>query len=96
MKGRTPAVSAAKEAFEEAGVRGAVGPAPVGSFVYDKVDRHGVSNRIEVDVFPLRVIRQHKNWPERKQRGTKWMLLEEAADSVEEWSLKALLRAFSV
>jgi 8-oxo-dGTP pyrophosphatase MutT (NUDIX family) len=95
MKGRTPAVSAAREAFEEAGVRGAIAPAPVGSFTYDKIDRRGVSRRIEVEVFPLRVLREHRNWPERKKRATKWMMIDEAAASVEEVSLRALLKSFS-
>ena len=96
MRGRTPAVAAAREAFEEAGVRGAISPAPVGRFTYDKVDRRGLSQRIEVEVFPLRVTRQHKDWPERRKRTTKWMPCEDAADLVEEESLKTLLEAFSV
>jgi 8-oxo-dGTP pyrophosphatase MutT (NUDIX family) len=96
MKGRTPAVAAAREAFEEAGVRGAVDPAPIGSFTYDKVDRRGSTQTIDVVVFPLRVTREHRDWPERSKRKTKWMPCKEAADLVEERSLRTLLQAFGM
>ena len=96
MKGKTPAVAAAREAFEETGVRGAIGRAPVGRFTYKKVDRQGASQTIEVEVFLLRVTRQKRDWPERKMRTTKWMLREDAANVVDEGSLKILLRTFNV
>src|ERR1700726_1179051 len=42
-KGKTPHRSAAREAFEEAGVVGAVGSRPVGSFSYEKRLNNGGS-----------------------------------------------------
>jgi 8-oxo-dGTP pyrophosphatase MutT (NUDIX family) len=42
-KGKSPHRSAAREAFEEAGVLGAVGRQPVGSFSYEKRLKNGGS-----------------------------------------------------
>src|SRR5438876_1413113 len=67
-KGKTPHHSAAREAFEEAGVVGAVARHPVGSFAYRKRLRSGRVVLCEVHVFPLRVRHQTKLWPERRQR----------------------------
>jgi hypothetical protein len=54
IKGLRPPKSAAREAFEEAGVRGKIGAKPVGLFTYDKVlDEAGVSRTCEVKVYPL-------------------------------------------
>ena len=39
IKGLPPAKSAAREAFEEAGVRGRVGAKSIGLFPYDKISR---------------------------------------------------------
>src|SRR5688572_19108780 len=54
IKGLKPARSAAREAYEEAGVRGAIGSKAIGSFVYDKWIEEGVSVPCEVGVFPLK------------------------------------------
>jgi 8-oxo-dGTP pyrophosphatase MutT (NUDIX family) len=41
QKGKAPHRAAAREAFEEAGVVGAVGRRPVGSFAYEKRFKNG-------------------------------------------------------
>ena len=41
IKGRSSAKSAAREAFEEAGVVGKIGKAPIGVFAYDKALTNG-------------------------------------------------------
>ena len=47
--------SAAREAFEEAGIRGEVGTKTIGSFPYEKImDDEGGSISCEVLVFPSR------------------------------------------
>src|SRR6476646_11230590 len=66
-KGKSPRHSAAREAFEEAGVLGAVARRPVGSFVYEKRFKNGRVVLSEVYVFPLTVRRRTKKWPERRQ-----------------------------
>jgi 8-oxo-dGTP pyrophosphatase MutT (NUDIX family) len=64
IKGLRPAKSAAREAFEEAGVRGRVGTKSIGLFAYDKiVDENGIRASCEVRVFPPLVRRQSETWP---------------------------------
>src|SRR5438034_2445578 len=71
QKGKAPHHSAAREAYEEAGVVGAVGRRSVGSFAYEKRFKNGRVMACEVHVFPLKVKRQRKQWPERRQREVK-------------------------
>src|SRR5256886_10129543 len=72
-KGKSPHRSAAREAFEEAGVVGSVGRRAVGSFSYEKRMKNGASVECEVRVFPLEVKRQKEEWPEKQQRRVKWL-----------------------
>src|SRR5438477_2897542 len=65
-KGKSPQSSAAREAFEEAGVRGAVAKRAVGSFSYEKRLKSGAVVLCDVHVFPLEVRRQSKQWPEKQ------------------------------
>lgn len=94
IKGLKPSKSAAREAFEEAGVRGVVGSKTIGSFVYDKGLEDGVSVSCEVGVFPLKVERQHKTWPEAHQRETRWVGPEEALDLLDDRGLRDVVAAF--
>ncbi len=64
IKGLKPSKSAAREAYEEAGVRGAIGSKAIGSFIYDKGLEDGVSVPCEVGVFLLKVERRYRTWPE--------------------------------
>jgi 8-oxo-dGTP pyrophosphatase MutT (NUDIX family) len=91
-KGKAPHDSAAREAFEEAGVVGAVGKRSVGSFPYQKRLKNGVVMDCDVHVFPLRVRRQSRQWPEKQQRDVKWLPAKEAADMVHEPMLSAIIR----
>src|SRR5947208_11031987 len=72
-KGKSPHHSAAREAFEEAGVVGAVARRSVGSFSYEKQLKNGGLVECEVRVFPLQVKRQNKQWPEMQEREVKWL-----------------------
>jgi arsenate reductase len=94
IKGMKPAKSAAQEAYEEAGVRGAVELDPIGSYLYEKVLEEGVSVPCEVSVFPLKVERQHKSWPERQEREIRWLGPAEALLLLEESGLRDLISAF--
>jgi 8-oxo-dGTP pyrophosphatase MutT (NUDIX family) len=96
IKGLKPAKSAAREAFEEAGVRGTVSSKPLGRFIYDKqLDEDGRFVACEVTVFLLAVKRQLKTWPEFEQRETRWVAASEAATLTDEDGLRPLLEAFS-
>ena len=92
QRGRTPCDSAAREAFEEAGVVGKVGRRSVGSLPYKKRLRGGGVTVCEVQVFPLKVTRQRKQWPEKEYREVKWLSAQEAAETVQEPILREIIR----
>ena len=96
IKGLKPPNSAAREAFEEAGVRGRVRGKSIGLFTYDKViDESGLRVSCEVLVFPLLVKRQSEAWPEREQRMAQWVAPGKAVALIREPELKALVAAFA-
>ena len=94
-KGKSPRQSAAREAYEEAGVRGAVGKHPVGSFSYAKRLKNGGVVQCEVCVFPLEVRRQNKEWPEKQERRVKWLSAAKAAERVKQPRLSKIIRTLA-
>jgi 8-oxo-dGTP pyrophosphatase MutT (NUDIX family) len=94
MKGRKPYEAAAVEALEEAGLIGAVDKLPIGTYHYLKRMKNGASVPCKVDVYPMHVTRQRKNWPARRQRVTRWFNLDEASQAVDESELQELIRNF--
>jgi 8-oxo-dGTP pyrophosphatase MutT (NUDIX family) len=96
IKGLSPPKSAAREAYEEAGVRGKVGAKSVGLFTYEKVlDESGMRATCEVKVYPLLVNRQSLAWPESEQRVTQWVEPAKAVAMIKEPELKKLVAAFA-
>jgi 8-oxo-dGTP pyrophosphatase MutT (NUDIX family) len=96
IKGLRPAKSAAREAFEEAGVRGKIGTKSVGLFNYQKLlDEDGIQFNCEVKVFPLLVKRQSENWPEFEQRLVQWVEPNKAVSMIKEPELKKLVATFA-
>jgi 8-oxo-dGTP pyrophosphatase MutT (NUDIX family) len=93
--GLPPHRTAEEEAYEEAGVAGKVSKKRIGSYSYDKVVKRGLTTSCRVQVFPLRVTRQHKQWPEKHQRETRWYRPRDAARFVKEPSLRRLIRKFA-
>lgn len=83
---------AAREAYEEAGLRGEIGPEPVGSYTYEKRLKNRGMVTCLVQVFPLEVRKQLKRWPEKGERQTQWFAPEQAATMVGEAELAALIR----
>ncbi|MDE8653948.1 DUF47 family protein [Novosphingobium album (ex Liu et al. 2023)] len=94
MNGLPPHAAAAREAEEEAGVLGAACPTPLGSFRYRKRRSSGASVWTDVDVFPFAVTEELEAWEEEHQRERRWFTLAEAARSVDEEDLRALIRTF--
>ncbi len=92
--GVDPHVGAAEEAYEEAGVTGAVCPVKLGSFRYRKKRGSGASLMADVDVFPLAVTSELDEWPEKSERERRWFSLGEAATAVDEADLADLIRSF--
>jgi predicted phosphate transport protein (TIGR00153 family) len=93
--GMPPHLAAAQEAEEEAGVLGAASPMALGSYRYRKRRGSGASLMFDVDVFPLAVDRELDRWKEMDERERRWCTLDEAAASVEEPDLGALIRSFT-
>lgn len=69
----SPAESAAKEAWEEAGVKGRVITKKLGVYRYEKYDRH-----YEVTVYAMEVRKIFKSWLEEQERIRQWLTLKEA------------------
>jgi 8-oxo-dGTP pyrophosphatase MutT (NUDIX family) len=93
MDGKTPAETAAQEAWEEAGVTGTVADTALGAYAYDKLRMPLEPVPCDVSVFPLRVDRVADKFPERKERRRKWFEAAKAARKVAEPQLRALLAA---
>jgi 8-oxo-dGTP pyrophosphatase MutT (NUDIX family) len=96
IKGMKPAKSAAREAYVEAGVRGAVAGKAIGTFSYEKrLEGESRAVSCEVRVFPLLVKRQLKAWPEANERELWWLNPVDAASRVEEEGLRKLINFFT-
>lgn len=88
--------AAAREAWEEAGVTGAIDSAGLGSYFYLKA----MNKRTEmlpctVQVFALRVSKTANKFPERKERRRKWFAARKAAKLVAEAGLAKLITDFA-
>ena len=87
-KGHSPARSAAKEAWEEAGVTGRVGRRMLGRYAYEKWQ--GVCR---VLVYRLDVEAVHREWPEAHVRLRRWCSPRQAAALVGDPALAAIILA---
>jgi 8-oxo-dGTP pyrophosphatase MutT (NUDIX family) len=94
IPGLSPHDAAAREAFEEAGVKGRTEAIALGHYHYVKRRRRGTDQLCRVEVFALNVESQAADWPEKDERTRRWFLATAAADAVEEIELKALIRGF--
>ncbi|MDB5422910.1 MAG: hypothetical protein JWQ29_326 [Phenylobacterium sp.] len=94
IKGMKSPKSAAREAFEEAGVRGRIGKSPVGAYAYEKRLKNGRVQHVRVAVFALQVESEADAYPEIGQREKRWLPLAEAATLVDEPELMVVLATF--
>src|SRR3954454_8786408 len=62
IKGKSSAKSAAREAFEEAGVTGKLKKTPIGAYAYDKRLKNGRLQHVRVTVFSLEVENEAETW----------------------------------
>ena len=92
VPGKGPVESAAQEAFEEAGIRGAVEAEPLGRYFYFKRRRNGDLLPAEVQLFGMRVSEICDDWPEKGERERRWFVPQEAAAAVAEADLAELIR----
>lgn len=92
--GQPPAESAAREAYEEAGVTGRITNTPAGTYHYLKARKDGGGVACRVDVYVLEVTRQTGDFPEKDQRRLAWMPPAQAATRLSEPGLRDIVRAF--
>lgn len=77
--------TAAKEAFEEAGVLGYISPSSVGMFrARKRTGSPQVLQTIEVWVYLLEVTEMAPDWPEREKREIRWVPCDVAARQLRE------------
>ena len=85
--GLSPRQSAAKEALEEAGIRGSIALKPIGKYSVIKWKAE-----VNIEVYPMKVIEviDEKHWQE-KHRGRQWLDLKDAVKSIHHKQLKPML-----
>ena len=91
INGLEPHLSAAREAYEEAGIVGRPGSDALGDYGYAKRLKDGRERPARVIVFPLAVQAQLESWPEKHQRRTKWFSVKKAAAAVAESELRTII-----
>jgi 8-oxo-dGTP pyrophosphatase MutT (NUDIX family) len=94
IRNTEPHHTAALEAYEEAGLVGAVAKRALGSFKHRK--RKGERKRtMDVAVFPMKVHGQERWWPEKGEREAIWVSAEKAARLVHKPELRRLIVRFA-
>ncbi|THD76231.1 MAG: NUDIX hydrolase [Phenylobacterium sp.] len=88
-------ITVARESLEETGAGGRVDETPLGEYRYQKLLKTGAMQRVRVMVYPLEVVHEHEDWPERLVREKLWTTPAEAARLVDEPDLQALIAAFA-
>jgi 8-oxo-dGTP pyrophosphatase MutT (NUDIX family) len=86
--GKTAGEIALQEAWEEAGLVGALRPEPVGSYVYEKA---GLT--CHVTVFLMQVTDGVQDWPECELRERAWVSFTEAIARIDDPGLRELIRS---
>jgi 8-oxo-dGTP pyrophosphatase MutT (NUDIX family) len=96
MDGKTPAESAAQEAWEEAGVVGKAHNQCLGLYSYNKTMARGVGLPCVAMVYPVLVKTLVTDFPEKGQRQRRWFTPKKAAARVQEPELARILADFDV
>jgi 8-oxo-dGTP pyrophosphatase MutT (NUDIX family) len=88
-----PSQTAAREAYEEAGLAGPVSKEPYGVYTYEKRLKSRAFVPCAVDVFLMQVEKEQKRWPERDERERRWFDPQTASELVDEPELSDLIAA---
>jgi 8-oxo-dGTP pyrophosphatase MutT (NUDIX family) len=91
MEGKASHEVAAREAWEEAGVKGEPSSDSIGSYTYEKGMNNGLKISCRVHVYPVVVFDMAKRFPEKGTRKLEWFTFTEAAGLVAEPSLRRLI-----
>ena len=94
MSGKLSHEVAAREAFEEAGVRGVVETTALGFFSYAKMLKDGIKVDCKVHVYALAVTELAKNFKEKGERRLEWVSCDEAVKRVREPELRDIILIF--
>jgi 8-oxo-dGTP pyrophosphatase MutT (NUDIX family) len=89
-----PHRTAAIEAFEEAGLVGAVRKRPIGKFRHRK-GRGAGKEMLHVSVYPMKVRGRQRWWPEKEQRKAIWVSADAATEMVHKPQLRQLIARFA-
>jgi 8-oxo-dGTP pyrophosphatase MutT (NUDIX family) len=90
--GKSAAISAAEEAYEEAGARGTLDQALVARF---DLPLDGRKAPEQMQIFALEVEEQAMVWPEMFQRQRRWASLAEALEMLKAPHFRQALQAFA-
>jgi 8-oxo-dGTP pyrophosphatase MutT (NUDIX family) len=93
MEGKTPAESALREAWEEAGVTGKAEETCIGVYTYEKTMGEDDLACLAL-LYPVHVKSLAKKYPESHERRRRWVSRKEAARLVAEPDLARLIRSF--
>lgn len=85
--------TAAREAYEEAGLAGPVSKEPYGVYTYEKRLKSRAFVPCAVDVYLMQVEKEQKRWPEREERERRWFDARTASELVDEPELSDLIAA---
>jgi len=94
MDAPTPGAAAAREAWEEAGVRGRVTGGCLGVYAYLKAMDDTAQLPVLAMLYPIEVKILADKYPEAGQRRRKWMSRKKAAKLVSEPELARMIRDF--
>lgn len=95
IEGKTPAQSAAVEAWEEAGVRGEASESCIGVYSYARLRGEDTMLPCVVMLYPVKVKSLKAKYPERAERRRKWVSVKKAGKLVDERALEKLIRGFA-
>lgn len=97
MAGKEPCEAASIEAYEEAGIRGTLNTAPIGSYLHVKSVKQAIfySEPVEVILFAMEVRETLQRWPEMRSREREWVTQQEAGQRVAPGKLVDVIAAFA-
>lgn len=95
MDGKTPAECALIEAWEEAGVQGEASDACLGVYSYARLREGETTLPCLAMLYPVKVKRVKKKFPEVRDRRRKWVSRKKAAKMVPHRELGKLILGFS-
>jgi 8-oxo-dGTP pyrophosphatase MutT (NUDIX family) len=96
MAGKRLCEAASIEAYEEAGIRGTLSTAPIGSYLHVKSAKQAFfySEPVEVMLFAMEVRETLQRWPEMRSREREWVAQQEAGQRVAPGKLVDMIAGF--